>query len=82
MVVEDGVPTQCTWWQNQELQESGPPAEMEGEQLVAGGRQTQVRRARTADGTATVAPDQEVLLLTCRKSPHVVQKYVFIQIFL
>jgi hypothetical protein len=28
-----------------------------------------------------VAPDQEVLLLTCRKSPHVVQKYVFIQTF-
>ena len=30
----------------------------------------------------TLAPGQEVLLLTCRKSPHVVQKYDFIQTFL
>lgn len=75
-----GGPIQCPWWQSQELQESCPTCWDGGR--TAGGRQTQVRRARTADGTATVAPDQEVLLLTCRKSPHVVQKYVFIQIFL
>lgn len=48
----------------------------------AGEAETQAGRARTQETQATVVPDQEVLLLTCRKSPHVVQKYVFIQTFL
>lgn len=45
-----------------------------------GGRDGDAAREETMQ--TTLAPGQEVLLLTCRKSPHVVQKYDFIQTFL
>lgn len=45
-----------------------------------GGRDGDAARGETMQ--TTLAPGQEVLLLTCRKSPHVVQKYDFIQTFL
>lgn len=46
-----------------------------------GGRDSDAAR-REETMQITLAPGQEVLLLTCRKSPHVVQKYDFIQTFL
>lgn len=74
-------PIQCTWWYSQEPQNPAL-AGWDGRRRAGWEMEMQARGREGQMTQTTVAPDQEVLLLTCRKSPHVVQKYVFIQTFL